>query len=648
MQTPPRGLRFILIASILSTVGLLFVAIFLCYYSFSRSIIEGLIRKDAVHLAMSTVNQIEVFLHAIEKVSATTAHYIETTPKNLESGQDIIRYMLESNPEIYGSTMALEPFSNSGFNGGEETMLFAPYWYRGSQRLIFRYLNYDYTLSDWYLIAKELKKPDWSEPYFDVGGGECLMTTYSVPLFSTSKGDKVFTGVVTADVSLKNLQDIVASIKLGKSGYAFIISQNGTFVMHPNDRLIMNETIFTVAEARGDDTLREIGRRMIRGENGYEALTDWENNRQSWLVFMPLPSSGWSLGVIFPKDELLEDITKLNWIVGLIGLSGVVILCIIVVSIGNSITRPLTALCKATDEIAKGNLETPLPVVPSGNEVALLASSFSSMRESLKGYIRELSRTIAEKERIESELTIAREIQMGILPKVFPPFPDREEFDIYSVLQPAREVGGDFYDFFFTEQDRFWVTVGDVSGKGIPASLFMAVTRTLIKAKANGAASPGSVLEAVNRDLSGDNPSLLFVTIFLGMLDTRTGVFTYANGGHNPPYLTGRHDKKPRQIPLTKGLALGVREGFRYREETIELSPGDVITLYTDGVTEALNAEGELFSTRRLESVLERLQEASPKLIVEELLKNIKDFSGNTPQSDDITIMAMKFNGSLR
>ncbi|MEJ5301191.1 MAG: SpoIIE family protein phosphatase [Thermodesulforhabdaceae bacterium] len=645
MKMLPKGLRFTLIASILSAVGFLFIVIFLCYYFYSRSIVEDLIRKNAFHLTSSTVNEIEVFLRGIEKVTTTTAIGIEAADNTFEERENLIREMVKNNPEIYGSTFAMEPSFTTSFNGGEATMLYAPYWYRSDQDIRFRYLNYDYTRSDWYLMPKELQKPCWSEPYFDEGGGECLMTTYSVPFFTNQGEKKVFSGVVTVDISLKKLQDIVESIKIGRSGYAFIISQNGTFVMHPDDQLIMNETIFTIAEARKDRALREIGRRMIRGETGYEAITDWKTDKEAWLVFMPLPSSEWSVGVIFPKDELLENITKLNWIVVFIGASGLAILCIIVVLVSNSITRPLITLCKVTDEIAQGNLEASLPAVSSGNEIALLASSFASMQESLKGYIQELSRTIAEKERIASELTIAREIQMGILPKVFPPFPDREEFDIHAVLHPAREVGGDFYDFFFTEKDRFWVAVGDVSGKGVPASLFMAVTRTLIKAKANGATSPGVVLEAVNRDLSGDNPSLLFVTIFLGMLDTRTGLFTYANGGHNSPYLTNGKEVKPRQLPTTKGLALGVHDGFKYREGTVKLEPGDIITFYTDGVTEAVNEKGEFFSTVRLESLLENFKGTSPKVIVEELLRNIKDFSGNAPQADDITIMIMKFNG---
>jgi sigma-B regulation protein RsbU (phosphoserine phosphatase) len=385
---------------------------------------------------------------------------------------------------------------------------------------------------------------------------------------------------------------------------------------------------------------------MIRGEEGYISIKDWSSGIDCWLVFRPIAKTGWSLGIMFPKGELLKDITRLNQMVAFIGVVGLFLLLGIVILIADSITKPLRALTCSVERIAQGDLDTPLPAVSSRDEIAILTATFAHMQSSLKHYMEELARTVAERERIESELTIAREIQMGILPKSFPPFPDRRDFDIYARLQPAREVGGDFYDFFFTDNYHFWVVIGDVSGKGVPASLFMAITRTLIKAKANGASSPGAVLEEVNRDLSADNPSVMFVTLFIGVLDTRTGMFTYANGGHNPPYLL-RKDEKPQRLPTTKGMALGVYDTFRYRENSCALYPGDVLVLYTDGVTEALNRKEEFFSSERLEGVLETLKNLSPRELVEVIIEKVQDFSDGAPQADDITVLVMKFLGTI-
>ncbi len=641
-----RGLRFKLIAVVLSTVGILFAGIFSYNYIYSRGLIADLVRRNAMQLALATVHRVENVLYAVERTTEQTARSVEEVVENRGVVNGIVRGMVQYSKDIFGSTIAFHPPFES-VAGGDKKNLYAPYWYKGDGNTRFRFLSYDYTLADWYLIPRELGKPVWSEPYFDVGGGECLMATYSVPFYKHTHGRREFAGIVTADVSLQWLRKMVLSITVGRTGYAFLISRNGTFIVHPDERLIMNETIFTVAEDRRDPALRGIGRRMVRGESGGANLQDWVSGSESWIVFHPLTLSGWSLGIIFPKRELLEDITRLNTMVGLLGVVGVIFLFGIVVIIGRSITRPIVALSATAERIAQGDLHAPLPSPSSRDEIATLTETFRSMQESLRHYIKELERTITEKQRIESELTIARDIQMGILPKVFPPFPERSEFDIYARLRSAREVGGDFYDFFFTDQRYFWIVIGDVSGKGVPASLFMAVTRTLVKAKANGSSSPAAVLSAVNKDLSSDNPSLMFVTIFLGVLDTQMGLFTYANGGHNPPYLAGKAREGVTRLATTRGLALGVHGDFPYRESCLTLAADDFLVLYTDGVTEAENEAKELFSADRLEQLIERLKNSSPEAMVKAILQGIDEFAGQAPQSDDITLMVMRFRGSV-
>jgi sigma-B regulation protein RsbU (phosphoserine phosphatase) len=252
--------------------------------------------------------------------------------------------------------------------------------------------------------------------------------------------------------------------------------------------------------------------------------------------------------------------------------------------------------------------------------------------------------TQKQKELIESELTVAREIQMSIVPKIFPAFPGRPEFDVFAVLEPAKEVGGDLYDFFLLDEDHLCFTIGDVSGKGVPASLFMAVTKTLIKAMADIKLGSHEILYAVNSELCEDNDSGMFVTEFLGILTISTGEIVYSNGGHNLPYVL-RKDGSLEMLPRMAGMALGVMEEIPYVCANVHLEPGDSLVMYTDGVTEAMNEAGELFEEERLEKTLTGLTGYTAREEVEHILHATRQFVNGAKQSDDITIVVLRFIG---
>ena len=255
-----------------------------------------------------------------------------------------------------------------------------------------------------------------------------------------------------------------------------------------------------------------------------------------------------------------------------------------------------------------------------------------------------LRRTTSAKERMESELNIGRDIQMSMLPLEFPAYPDRSEFDVHATLVPAREVGGDFYDFFLVDEDRFSLCVGDVSGKGVPAALFMAVTKTLIKSRASNDFSPASILTHVNNEISRQNEASMFVTIFLGILDLRSGSFTYTNAGHNPPYVKPAVGDVIR-LDQRHGPVIGALEDMVYGEDRITLSGGDMLFLYTDGVTEAMNAEGELYEEHRLVDVLTR-QLTTVESMVGESVDDVWRFQGDAQQADDVTVLAARYTGA--
>jgi phosphoserine phosphatase RsbU/P len=253
-----------------------------------------------------------------------------------------------------------------------------------------------------------------------------------------------------------------------------------------------------------------------------------------------------------------------------------------------------------------------------------------------------LTEAYVEKQRIEEALKLARDIQMSILPQRFPPFPERDEFRIFAAIEPAKEVGGDFYDFFFVDRDNLCFCIGDVSGKGIPAALFMAVTKTLIKAKTSKGMYPDEILSNVNIELCLDNDAAMFVTIFCGILNARTGEVLYCNGGHNPPYI---FSKAPgvEALDNNAGMALGVSEEAIYTTSNVTLADGDGIFLYTDGVTEAIDINGNFYTDDRLKKLLENQKNLPIEDRLRITLNDLKNFSSGAPPTDDITLLGIQY-----
>jgi sigma-B regulation protein RsbU (phosphoserine phosphatase) len=263
---------------------------------------------------------------------------------------------------------------------------------------------------------------------------------------------------------------------------------------------------------------------------------------------------------------------------------------------------------------------------------------------SIKRFIENLKTETAARERIESELRIARDIQISMLPSKFPPFPDRKEFDIFATMDPAREVGGDFYDFFLVDEKRLCFIIGDVSGKGVPAALFMAISKALLKTEALSGLSPDAILYQVNKILIPDNPSCMFVTIFCVLLDIETGEIEFSNAGHNPPLIcTDSAGFEYLKIP--GGFVVGVMENAEFESKKLILKPNDTIFLYTDGVTEAMNEQHKLFSEERLKDCLMKLKDKDITSIVNGTREQVKSYVQEALQSDDITMLALRYNG---
>ncbi len=636
-----KSIAFKLIFFILLSSAFIFAVMFGYNYWVSRKIVLKKVRENAATLTSAMVNRIQTVLTAAERTPKNTAAFLESSEFSDRDLLRLLKNIVETTPEIYGATIAFEPYLFD-----KNQLYYAPHYYKMENGLQLTWLggaDYPYHIYDWYLIPRILGKPVWSEPYYDEGAGNIIMTTFSVPFYQEINGKRTFMGVVTADVSLQWLQTLISGIRIYEHGYGFLISQKGSWITHPLQELMMNETIFSTAEWRGDEQLRRIGKDMIRGGSDFIRTQSLVYKKPHYIYYMPIPSNGWSLGVTIPENELMADLNHLlrNLIVMAILAAGFLFFGIAVIA--NSITKPLRALVKVTKKVATGDLETPIPVAETGDEVGQLADAFGHMTQSLKAYIQNLTETTAAKERIESELKIAHDIQQGILPKIFPPYPEKKELDIYATLQPAKEVGGDFYDFYLIDDRLLCFTIGDVSGKGVPASLLMAVTTTLLKAKASAEVAPDQVLTKVNKDLCEENQANMFVTAFFGMLDIRSGELRCCNAGHNLPYLLSPENGLVR-FEKTKTLVLGISKNFAYTTLQSIVKPGECIFLYTDGVTEAMNIYSQLFDEDRLEELLRRHANLPAKELIETIAQSVHSFEAGAPQADDITMVAIRWN----
>ena len=361
------------------------------------------------------------------------------------------------------------------------------------------------------------------------------------------------------------------------------------------------------------------------------------------------------VGVDISMDAIMQDRTDyLRNVILFMGIAVVVLIAVILFAIAKALISPINMLSDATrsfvqdrrnarkedSAISRLNIRT-------GDEVETLCDSVKQMERDINTYITNLTAVTAEKERIGAELNVATQIQADMLPRIFPAFPDRNEFDLYASMVPAKEVGGDFYDFFLVDDDHIALVMADVSGKGVPAALFMVIAKTLIKNRAQLGESPAEILKNVNEQLCEGNEAELFVTVWLAVMEISTGRGLAANAGHEHPVIR-RADGKYELVTYRHSPAVATMEGIRFREHPFELHPGDRLFVYTDGVTEATNAANVLFGEQRMLASLNRDPDASPEELLRTVKKDIDAFVGDAPQFDDITMLSFCYNGAPR
>ncbi|MBQ9566301.1 MAG: SpoIIE family protein phosphatase, partial [Synergistaceae bacterium] len=481
--------------------------------------------------------------------------------------------------------------------------------------------------SNWYRMAREAGKVCFTDVYQDTYG-RGLMVTCAAPFYD-AKGE--FAGVLGMDILIPNLHKALVNLGRDDGGLkAYLLDQAGNMI-GPNG-LEPGNAIFKGIAAK------ESGGKVLLSDDGM------------YYARKKIKSTNWVFCVRVPQSTILAPVRSVNRNIittMLQFLAVFVAVAVLVFSVARRfsarLTAPIVALRHDVKEISGGNLDYRARI-RGNDEIGDLAGSFNDMAASLKDYIKNLAAVTAEKERIGAELHVATQIQADMLPRIFPPFPERKEFDLYATMTPAKEVGGDFYDFFLIDDDHLALVMADVSGKGVPAALFMVIAKTLIKNRAQMGGSPTEILSVVNDQLCDGNEAGLFVTVWLGILEISTGKVVMVNAGHEHPAL--RRAGGSWELLKTKhSPAVAVREGMKFREAEFELFPGDRLYLYTDGVAEATNAANELYGTDRMIDALNRHAGEPVEELPVSMKREIDAFVGDAPQFDDITMLTLRYWG---
>ena len=521
------------------------------------------IREEASQRAQSELqsasNKIMDIVNQAEGAVANSLWVAEWCLENPDSLMRVPQRVVELNPVVVGSTIALVP----GYS--KKYPLYSPYVTRKKKTGEIEFLSlatesYDYPSQEWFTKPMASGDGYWSEPYFDEGGGEMLMTTFSMPV-KDSKGKVA--AILTADISLEWLTDLIEHMKPYPNSYSTVTSRDGQL--------------------------------MICTDTTKHSATDTSDG--SLLRFStPVERTDWTLTIVIPEDDLFAGMRRVGMVVKILQILGIVMIIV-----------TLRLIAKNQIKYKKLN---------------------------------------SQKELIQNELRIGRDIQMSLIPKTFPAFPKRTDLDIAACIVPAKEVGGDLYDFYIRDEKLFFC-IGDVSGKGVPAALVMTVTQSLFRAISSREYSPAKIVGAMNDSMAEKNENSMFVTFFCGVLDLVTGQLRYCNAGHNPAIRIGGNESpivvgtSVSCLPVESNIPLGLDTGYPFKEQETFLNYDDSIFLYTDGVTEAENVTFDLFGEEHLKATLGTKRDAHG--YIDATRTAVNEFVGDAPQNDDITILVIRY-----
>lgn len=624
-----KGISYRLNANITTIAIILISAIVYINYHFSKKVLIGKIEEGAINqsnLVISTISRITVGTEEItSNVTRQVLYYQQHNDTEL-----FLHKVLEVNSILESIQAELIDVKN------KKIVRYSSGKFCQTNSLVDS-LNENQIIQDIIDNRNLFIKGEWSAPYSCKSDERQLFVSYKKAILYP--GTNEIAGIITSVVSLNKLQQLLSNVRIGESGYAFIIDRSGQFITHPQTEWMMNRNLFTKPSTIFGSEVDRIENNIKNdGRGAGSGLSPYLNKKKSWFYYAPLANSRWYVIIVIPEDQLFNEIDtifhKLLWVSGL----GILVLFLINMLVFKRLLEPLA---RVTDAIQRFS-SMPGKEKKSKNEINLLAESLEEWQAKYGVLMHEQVKTAAEKLKFEKDLKLAREIQQNIFPSGYPAFPQHPELDLYAVLKPAESIGGDLYDYFFIDNDHLLLAIGDVAGKGIPASLFMAIASTMIKNKAKVLSSK-EIVAAINNELGDRNPNQYFLTLFLAVVDIKTGVIDYCNAAHNHPYIL-RTDGNLQVLPKSHGLPLGIYANKIYKSSSWKLNDGDLVVFFTDGVINARNEEGIHFGNERFEAKIQENVGLSAKLVVTQLLQEIANYEEGTSQSDDITIMAFRYD----
>ncbi len=598
------------------------------------------VRQEAISRATQILDKtslrVEGILNRVEVATGMTDWLVQRHPDKADSMFVYSRGMLLNNPDFYNCSIAFEPYYFE-----DKGLYFSAYSRHNGDSI--RTIqggseNYQYFFADWYLMPTLLGHACWTEPYmdYDAPTNTSEMVTSYCQAIKASDGS--FIGVINTSLSLNWLSQTISAVKPYPNSYSIMIGRGGTYFVHPDSTKITRQTIFTQTLENPDTAMVSLGHAMQRGEEGVREMHI--NGEHCYVFYKPLGKTGCSMAIVCPESDIFGGFDRLRRTVMAIVCVGLLLMLYFFIRIITRELSPLRRLAREAETIASGQFDTQLPNFERTDEIGQLSQSFGNMQQSLVRYIEELKDTTAQKASIESELNVANSIQMSMLPNVFP---DREGLDMYASMTPAKEVGGDLYGYLLKD-DNLYFCLGDVSGKGVPASLFMAQVTRLFRTLANQQLSPSDICIHMNDALSGDeNPTNMFVTLFVGMVDLTSGHLSFCNAGHNPPVIGGG-EHHGDFLEMKPNFPIGVLPGLEFEGEEIESIKGRALFIYTDGLNEAENREHEQFGDERLLDILRNTHFDTARQVIETLAAEVEKHRDGADPNDDLTMMCLRIS----